>query len=99
MINLNARGLVLAMGLAVAGMAAAQSPTANLSGEGKPGDIAVIHNVDTGFTREVKVKRSGRYQLRNLQIGTFTVTLKHADGTFDTPKLVTLRVGSTTRVR
>lgn len=97
--QMNAQGLVLAISLATAGFAAAQSPTANITGEGKPGDIALIQNVDTGFSREVKVKHNGRYQLRNLPTGTFSVTLKHADGTTDVPKLVSLHVGSTARVQ
>ncbi len=96
---MNAQGLVLAMGLATAGFAAAQSPTANIAGEGKPGDVALIQSPDTGFSREVKVKGNGRYQLRNLPPGRFSVTLKHADGTSDAPKLVSLRVGSTARVQ
>ena len=99
MSKMNAQGLILAFGLAAAGFAAAQSPTANIAGQGKPGDIAVIQNVDTGFSRDVKVKDNGRYQLRNLPTGTFSITLKHADGTADAPKLVSLRVGSTARVQ
>ena len=89
---------LLAFGLA-AGIASAQSSTANISGEGKEGDVAVIENVDTGFLREVKVKDSGKFQLRNLATGTYRVTLRHADGSMDEPKVVTLRVGSTARVQ
>lgn len=99
MSKLNLRGLVLALSLTVAGIAAAQSPTANIAGEAKPGDVVEIRNADTGFTREVKVKGNGRYQLRNLPTGTFSVTVKHPDGTADAPKLVSLRVGSTARIQ
>ena len=95
----NARAIALALGMAAAGFATAQSPTANIAGEAKPGDVITIQNVDTGFTRQVKPKDNGRYQLRNLPVGTFSVTVKHADGTTDAPKLVSLRVGSTARVQ
>ncbi len=92
------RALALVVGLATASAATAQSPTAGIAGEGKLGDIAVIQNADTGFTREVKVRKNGRYQIRNLPTGTFVVILKHADGTTDAPKQVTLQVGMTARV-
>ena len=90
--------LVLACGLA-AGSALAQSPSANLMGEAKPGDIAVIENVNSGFTREVKVKDNGRYQMRGLPTGTFRVTIRHPDGSTEQPKVVTLRIGTTSRIQ
>jgi hypothetical protein len=90
--------LVLALGLA-SGTAFAQSATAALSGQAKAGDVAVVENVDTGFSREVKVKDNGRYALRNLPTGTFKVTIRHPDGSIETPRVVTLRVGSTARVQ
>lgn len=99
MMNIRAaRRFVLALGLAFAGLVAAQSPTAGLMGEAQPGDVALVENVDTGFRREVKTDKAGRYKLRNLPTGTFRVTVKHPDGTTEAPKLVTLRVGSTARV-
>jgi hypothetical protein len=92
--------LAAAFGLVFsAGSALAQSPSAAVMGEASAGDVAVIHNVDTGFTHEVKVKDNGRYQLRNLPTGRFTVTIKHPDGSVETPRAVTLRVGSTARVQ
>jgi hypothetical protein len=91
--------LAAALALCLAGTAAAQSPSANIMGEAKPGDVAIIQNVDTGFAREVKVKDNGRYQLRGLPTGTFRVTIRHADGSSDEPKIVALRIGSTSRVQ
>ena len=90
--------LSLALGLLLAGTAAAQSSVAHLSGVAKAGETVLIQNVDTGFQREVPVKSNGRYGLRNLQTGTYAVTVKHADGTAEPAKLVTLRVGVTARV-
>ena len=87
------------LALCLAGTVSAQSPAANLMGEAKPGDVAIVENVDSGFTREVKVKDNGRYQLRGLPTGTFKVTIRHADGTMDEPKVVTLHVGTTARVQ
>lgn len=97
-VNATIRPAGLAAALFVASAASAQSPTAAIQGQAAAGDVAVIQNVDTGFTREVKPNKSGRYQLRNLPTGTFSVTIKHPDGSLETPKLVTVRVGSTARV-
>ena len=93
------RHFVLAASLVLAGAAAAQATTAGLMGKAKPGDVAVVENVDTGFRREVKVDESGRYQLRNLPTGTFRVTVQHPDGSSERPKIVSLRVGTTARVK
>ena len=90
-------GALLALGLA--GTVSAQSASGNIIGEGKPGDVAIIQNVDSGFTREVKVKDNGRYQLRGLPTGTFKVTIRHADGSTDEPKIIDLHVGTTARVQ
>jgi hypothetical protein len=99
MINSTKRiALSLALGLLLAGTAAAQSSVAHISGTAKAGDTVLVQNVDTGFQREVPVKPNGRYGLRNLPTGKFTVTVKHADGTTDAPKLVDLHVGATVRV-
>lgn len=79
-------------------IALAQSPVGALAGTAKAGDVAVIRNVDTGFTREVKVGKSGKYQMRNLSPGTFEVTIRHADGTTDAAKKVDVHLGTTSRV-
>jgi hypothetical protein len=91
--------LALAAGLALAGTATAQSSVAALSGEAQPGDVAVVRNADTGFSHEVKVKGNGHYQMRNLPTGTYTVQIRHADGSVEPSRTVTLQVGSTARVQ
>lgn len=87
-----------ALGLCLAASVAAQSPTAALTGKASPGSIAVVKNLSTGFTREIKVKNNGRYALRNLPIGTFSVTIRRPDGSTETPRVVTLQVGRTARI-
>jgi hypothetical protein len=82
-----------------AGFAAAQSATAALQGQGTPGDVAVVQNTGTGVTRELKIKDNGRFALRNLPTGTYSVVIRHADGSMDPAKIVTLQVGSTARVQ
>jgi hypothetical protein len=91
--------LALALGLLLAGAVSAQSAVAHIRGQAVAGDTVLIQNVDTGFKREVKVGANGRYQLRNLPVGTFSVTVKHADGRVEAAKLVALRVGVTALVK
>jgi hypothetical protein len=88
-----------ALALGLSGAAVAQSPSAAISGQGKPGDVAVISNADTGFSREVPVKDNGKFQLRNLPTGNYIVVIRHADGSTEAPKTAVLRVGSTARVQ
>ncbi|OGT58751.1 MAG: hypothetical protein A3E01_05125 [Gammaproteobacteria bacterium RIFCSPHIGHO2_12_FULL_63_22] len=83
--------------LLLAGTVSAQSPSAAIQGQLAPGDVAVIQNLDTGFTREVKPNAKGKFQLRNLPTGTFSVSVKHPDGTIGESRVVTLRVGMTAR--
>ncbi len=80
-------------------MALAQSPVGALAGTAKAGDVAVIRNVATGFSREVKVRNSGRYQMRNLSPGTFEVTIRHPDGVTEAPRKVDVHLGTTSRVK
>lgn len=80
-------------------IALAQSPVGALAGTAKAGDVAVIRNVATGFTRQVKVGKSGKYQLRNLSPGTFEVIIRHPGGSADAPKKVDVHLGTTTRVQ
>jgi hypothetical protein len=88
-----------ALTVGFAGFAAAQSAVSAVQGSGKPGDVAVIQNAATGFTREVKIKDNGKFMQRNLQTGTYTVTIRHADGSMEPAQTVTLQVGSTARVQ
>ena len=86
--------------LGLAGNAvSAQATTASIAGQVQATDTVIVQNPGTGFNREVKPKSDGRYSLRNLQTGTYTVIVKHADGSADEPKVVTLRVGQSVRIQ
>ncbi len=93
------RAAVAVLAFAIAGIAAAQSPNAAIQGQADPGDVAIIQNVDTGFTKEVKTDDKGRFKLRNLPTGTFSVTIKHPDGSLGVSRTVRLRVGMTAKVQ
>lgn len=89
--------VALCMGLAT--VAVAQSSSGNLIGEGKAGDTVIVQGPDNGFHREMELKEDGKYQIRRIPLGDYTVVVKRADGSFSTPQTVTVRVGSTARVQ
>jgi hypothetical protein len=96
LLSITAATVALAFGIS---SASAQSTSGAIAGQVQATDTVVIQNPETGFNREVKPKADGRYSLRNLQTGTYSVTVKHADGTTDTTKTVSLKVGQTVRVQ
>ena len=97
--NFKAATIFLSLSLAFgAGAALAQSTSGNVIGEAKAGDVAIVTNPDTGFSREVKVKDNGKYSVRNVQAGTYSVVIRHEDGTSEAPKQVKLNAGATSRV-
>ena len=92
-VRLSALALTLAAGLALA-----QSPVGALAGKAAAGDVAVVTNVRTAATRQVKVSAKGRYQLRNLPVGRYSVVIRHPDGREDAPRLVDVHIGITVPV-
>ncbi len=94
-IRLPALALVL-MTLAFAGAVSAQSNSSgNITGEAVTGDTVVAINADTGLKREIEIKKDGKYRMRSLPLGTYVVSIKHADGTMGPSSTVTIRVGAT----
>ena len=92
--------VALAFGLAFTATGAiAQHSSGNIIGEAVAGDTVVIHGPDNGFHREMEIKEDGKYQVRRVPTGDYTVSVKHADGTLSPPKMVSVRVGSTARVQ
>lgn len=78
--------------------AQAQSSGGNIAGEAAAGDTVTITGVDTGFRRELKIDKDGKYQVRRVPTGDYMVVLVHKDGSIDPAQAVTVRVGSTARV-
>ena len=89
----------LAAGMLVFGSAVAQQASGNLIGDGKTGDTVVVENPQIGFLREITLDKDGRYTLRRMPIGIYTVTVRHADGTSDDGKAIRIQTGTTARVQ
>ena len=77
----------------------AQSSGGNITGEASVGDTVTITGVDTGFRRELKIEKDGKYQVRRVPTGDYMVVRVHKDGSIDPAQSITVRVGSTARGR
>ena len=77
----------------------AQQASGNIAGNAKTGDTIEVTGNGTGFHRELKIDKDGKYQLRSVPLGDYVVAVSHADGTSETPKGVSVRAGSTARVK
>ena len=98
---MNRKILIVAACMSIASLSLpthAQATTGNIVGNAKAGDNIFLTNPDTGFKREMKISKDGKYQIRNLQAGTYQVVPMHADGSFGPPQQVDVRAGGTSRV-
>ena len=84
--------------LLLATAATAQQASGNIVGKAVTGDTVVVQGNGTGFHRELEIKKDGKYNLRAVPAGEYTVNITHADGTVET-KAVVVRVGSSARVQ
>ena len=89
-------GLLLAV--AMAGTTLAQTTAGNISGEAKAGETVVINGPDTGFHREIEIEEDGKYKLRHVPAGSYTVVTVKADGTIVSSQSVVVTGGRTSRV-
>ena len=87
----------LALGATFA--ANAQHSSGNVMGEAKAGDTIVLEAPEIGLTREITVDKDGKYNFRRLPMGTYIVTVRHADGSAEPQKAVVVRGGTTARVQ
>lgn len=76
----------------------AQSSSGNIVGEAVAGETVNISSIDTGFKRELKIDRDGKYQVRRVPTGEYQVYRIRKDGTSGPMRSVTVRAGSTARV-
>jgi hypothetical protein len=90
----SALALTIALGFAVS--ANAQQASGNITGEAAAGDIVIVHGAATGFHREITVEKAGKYNMRAIPPGSYTVAVKHADGTEIAPKPIAVRGGGAT---
>lgn len=88
----------IALFAAVSSPIAAQSSSGNITGEAMVGDTVTITGVDTGFRRELKIDKDGKYQVRRVPTGDYQVVRVRKDGTIDPVQSIVVRPGGTARV-
>ena len=76
----------------------AQSSSGNIVGEANQGDTIVVTGVDTGFKRELKIDKDGKYQIRRVPTGDYQVIRVRSDGSIDPVQKVVIHAGTTGRV-
>lgn len=83
--------LAACLGSTALGIAHAQSTTAMIHGQAPAGDTIVAKST-SGFRRHTTVKPDGKYMLRRLPLGVYSVTLKDGDKIVDMYHRVPLTV-------
>jgi len=87
--------LALALSVSLGGVAMAQSTTGSIFGQAPAASgETVIATGTSGQSREVAVDSSGRYQISNLPVGVYTVSLKKDGAVIDSRKDVALSPGA-----
>ncbi|GHC07048.1 carboxypeptidase-like regulatory domain-containing protein [Thermomonas carbonis] len=77
---------------------AAQSSSGNITGEAVTGDTVVVSGIDTGFKRELKIDKDGKFQIRRVPTGNYQIVVMHKDGTIDPAQSVMVRPGGSARL-
>lgn len=90
-------GFALALGLA-SSPALAQSSSGNITGDAIAGETIVVNGPDNGFHRELKIRKDGKFTIRRVPTGTYTVVRVPADGSEPKAQTIYIQVGSTARV-
>ncbi|WEN16798.1 TonB-dependent receptor [Rhodanobacter sp. AS-Z3] len=90
--------LALALSMSLGGVAMAQSTTGSIFGQAPAaaGETVVATNT-SGLSREVAVDSAGRFQISNVPVGTYTVSLKKNGAVVDS-KNVSLAPGAGSNV-
>ena len=78
--------------------ATAQSSQGNIVGDAIKGEFISINSIDTGFKRELKIDKDGKFQVRRVPAGDYQVYRTKSDGTPGPVRSISVRAGSTARV-
>lgn len=96
------KGAFLGVALALffsAGAQAQSNSTGNIAGDAAVGDVVVITNPKTGFTRKHTVGETGHYKVNALPLGSYVVTIQRADGTVYLTKPTRVQLGRTSNIK
>lgn len=89
--------VAVAIAIGVAGFASAQTTGGDIAGSAAEGDTIVVKG-NNGFTREIKVSRTGKYKVRHLPVGSYNVIRIDAGGNVVQTQATEVVVGRTSRL-
>jgi hypothetical protein len=91
------KSILVAIAIGVAGFAAAQTTDGSIAGTAVEGETLVLRG-DNGIQREIKVEKTGKYSIRHLPIGTYSVVVVDASGNVVRAQTAEVVVGKTARL-
>lgn len=97
--TLKAALAAVALIVGLAGTAQAQSSSGNITGNGIAGETIIVNGADNGFHREMTLKDDGKFTIRRVPTGTYTVVRMAPDGSAGTAQTLVIQVGGTARVQ
>ena len=99
--NMKSRAIAIAASLLLGATtgALAQSSSGHIAGTAAAGETIVVDGVNSGFHRELKVEKDGKYAIRHVPIGAYVVTRTGADGSEGKPQRIEVHVGVTVRIK
>ncbi len=99
--NMNIKWAVLSIALVLGASPTvmAQSSSGNITGQATAGETVVVRGDENGFHRTIKVEKSGKFSIRRVPTGNYTVVKMNPDGSASSAQTITVRVGSTARVQ
>ena len=78
--------------------AQAQSSSGNIVGNAVMGETIVVDGPDNGFHREIRIKKDGKFTIRRVPTGTYTVVRVPPNGGTPKAQTIQIQVASTARV-
>lgn len=91
--------LAVLLVLGVPSIAMAQDSAGGIFGEALAGQTVTIEGTDSGFHRELQIDKDGKYTIRRVPTGIYTVVVTDADGNIKMKRMIRVVVGTNTRVK
>lgn len=98
-IQIKAFLLAIVLAASIPSIALAQASAGGLFGEATAGQTVTVKGTESGFHREIPVDKNGKYMLRRVPTGIYTVVVTDADGNITMERMVRVVVGTSTYVK
>ena len=89
--------VALAISIGAAGLATAQSTEGNIAGSAAEGETIIVKG-DNGVNREIRITKTGKFQVRRLPVGNYNVIRVDVGGNVVQTQATEVMVGRTSRL-